>query len=146
MPATQICKHGSLNEETPGQSSHSLGPGSSTNLERSQGSSPQGAHFSFALTGCLVTTREVGGGGGRQDRQKDTIKQQEDQALWLKIGPAQVLPLPRQGLVAKMPHLPASSRPPLNLLPCTAWIFPYIPRQIPLSSWCSKQRGLKKLR
>lgn len=62
MPATQTGKDGSLTEETPGQGSHGLGPDSSTNLERSHGSSPQGwhseqgAHFSFTLTGCLVTT------------------------------------------------------------------------------------------
>lgn len=42
--------------------SHGLGPGYSTNLERSHGSSPQGwhseqgVHFSFTLTGWLVTT------------------------------------------------------------------------------------------
>lgn len=62
MPATQSGKDGSLAEEALGQGSHSLGPDSSTDLERSQGSSPQGwhseegAHFSFTLTGCLVTT------------------------------------------------------------------------------------------
>lgn len=55
MPAIQICKEGSFNE-IPGQGSHGLGPDSSTNLERCQGSNPQGAHFSFTLAGCLVTT------------------------------------------------------------------------------------------
>ena len=41
-----------------------------------------------------------------------------------------MLPLPRQGSGIEAPHLPpASSQPPLNLLPYTAWIFlPYVPR------------------
>lgn len=74
-------------EEEPGQGSYGPGPGSFINLEMSHGSSPQGwhseqgAHFSFTLTGCLVTTREVGGGGGSQERRRQTIKQQEDQAF-----------------------------------------------------------------
>lgn len=52
MPALQTHKDGSLTEEAPGEGSHSLEPGSSTDLERSHGSSPQGwpseqgAHFS----------------------------------------------------------------------------------------------------
>lgn len=56
--------------------SHGLGPGYSTNLERSHGSSPQGwhseqgVHFSFTLTGWLVTTGEIEGGGGRQERRQ----------------------------------------------------------------------------
>lgn len=152
MPAIQTHKERSLTEEVSGQGSHGLGPGSS-NLERSHSSSPQGwhteqgAHFSFTLTGCLVTTREV---GGRQERRRQTIKQQEDQALWLKTGPAQVLPLPRHHLEVKEPHLPpASSRPPLNLLLCTAWflfLFSYIWRDSPLQLLSYAKRGLQKLR
>lgn len=127
MLAIQTHKKSSLTEEVPGQGSHDLGPGSIISLEKSHGSSPQGwhseqgAHFSFTLTGCLVTSRDVGGRRRRQKRRSQTTKQQEDQALWLKTGPAQVLPLPRKGPEVKVPHLPpASSHPPLNLLLSTA--------------------------
>lgn len=84
----------------------------------------------------------------RKTGKEETIKQQEDQALWLKTGPAQVLPLPRQGTGVKVPHLPPiSSHPPLNLLPCNKTclvLFPTSQERF-LSPAAVPERGLRKL-
>lgn len=82
-----------------------------------------------------------------EGRKEKTIKQQGDQALWLKTGSAQVLPLPRQGPGVKVLHLPpASSHPPLNLFLCTAWFsFLHPKRDFSLQRLSQAERGLQKL-
>lgn len=69
--------------------------------------SKQGAPFFFTLTGCLVTTGEVEGGGRRQQRRRPSSSRRT--RLWLKAGPAQVLPLLRKGPCAKVRQLPPVS-------------------------------------
>lgn len=82
-----------------------------------------------------------------EEEGRKTSEQQGEQALWLKSGSAQVLPLPRQGPGVKVSHLPpAGSHPPLNLFLYTAWFFFLHPNRdfsFPLLSQAEK--GLQKL-
>lgn len=74
--------------------------------------------------------------------------QQEDQALWLKTGPAQVLPLPRQdpGLRCSTCYLPIPT-PPSE--PAPEGFFPFSPLHLKRDSsvqlLSKAERGLQKL-
>lgn len=76
-----------------------------------------------------------------EGRKEKTIKQQRDQALWLKTGSAQVLSLPRQGPGVKILHLsPANSHPPRIYSYARFGFSSHIPEDIFLSNCYPKQK------